>query len=102
MSTSRYPQGSGQLETFNNIVLDCLKKGLEGAEEKWIDELPELLWAYRTTKRRSIDKIPYSLAYKSEAIIHLHIYVPSICIEVGSIGQNSKQMKVNIDLLEGE
>ncbi|KAI5317872.1 hypothetical protein L3X38_037579 [Prunus dulcis] len=31
-STLRYPQGKGQAEASNKIVLDCLKKRLEGTE----------------------------------------------------------------------
>ncbi|KAI5342182.1 hypothetical protein L3X38_010057 [Prunus dulcis] len=100
LSTPRYPQGNGQVEASNKIILDCLKKRLEGAEGKWIDELPGVLWAYRTTKRRSTGETPFSLA--SEAIIPPHITVPSIGIEVGSIEHNSEQMRLNLDLLEGE
>ncbi|CAL9010784.1 unnamed protein product [Prunus brigantina] len=31
LSTPRFPQGNGQAEASNKIVLDCLKKRLEGA-----------------------------------------------------------------------
>ncbi|XP_020421514.1 uncharacterized protein LOC109949767 [Prunus persica] len=102
LSTPIYPQGNGQAEASNKIILDCLKKRLEGAEGKWVDELPGVLWAYRTTKRRSTGETPFSLAYGTEAIIPPHITVPSIGIEVGSIEQNSEQMRLNLDLLEGE
>ncbi|CAL8992791.1 unnamed protein product [Prunus brigantina] len=50
LSTPRYPQGNGQAEASNKIILDCLKKRLEGAEGNGVDELPGVLWAYRTTK----------------------------------------------------
>ncbi|CAL9004916.1 unnamed protein product [Prunus brigantina] len=102
LSTPRYPQGNGPDEASNKVILDCLKKKLEGAEGKWVDELPEVLWAYRTTKRRSTGETPFSLAYGTEAIIPPHVAVPSIGIEVGSIEQNSEQMRLNLDLLEGE
>ncbi|XP_020412006.1 uncharacterized protein LOC109947048 [Prunus persica] len=102
LSTPRYPQGNGQAEASNKIILDCLKKRLEGAEGKWVNELPGVLWAYRTTKRRSTGETPFSLANGTKAIIHPHIIVPSIGIEVGSIEQNSEQMRLNLDLLEGE
>ncbi|CAL8996844.1 unnamed protein product [Prunus brigantina] len=69
---------------------------------KWVNELPGVLWAYRTTKRRSTGETPFSLAYGTEAIIPPHVTVPSIGIEVGSIEQNSEQMRLNLDLLEGE
>ncbi|KAI5347927.1 hypothetical protein L3X38_000814 [Prunus dulcis] len=102
LSTPRYPQGNGQAEASNKVILDCLKKRLEGAEGKWVDELPGVLWAYRTTKRRSTGETPFSLAFGTEAIIPPHITVPSISLEVGSVDQNSEQMRLNLDLLEGE
>ncbi|XP_008245026.1 PREDICTED: uncharacterized protein K02A2.6-like [Prunus mume] len=102
LSTPRYPQGNGQAEASNKVILDCLKKRLECAEGKWVDELPGVLWAYRTTKRRSTGETPFSLAYGTEAIIPPHVIVPSIGIEVGSIEKNSEQMRLNLDLLEGE
>ncbi|KAI5352150.1 hypothetical protein L3X38_005041 [Prunus dulcis] len=100
LSTPRYPQGNGQAEASNKIILDCLKKRLEGAEGKWVDELPGVLWAYRTTKRRSTGETPFSLAYGTEAIIPPHVTVPYIGIEVGSIEQNSEQMRLNLNLLK--
>ncbi|KAI5313614.1 hypothetical protein L3X38_042790 [Prunus dulcis] len=32
LSTPRYPQGKGQAEASNKVILDCLKKRLEGVE----------------------------------------------------------------------
>ncbi|KAI5351082.1 hypothetical protein L3X38_003973 [Prunus dulcis] len=101
LCTPRYPQGKGQAEASNKIILDFFKKRLKGAEGKWVDELPGILWAYRT-KQRSIGETPFSLAYEIEVIIHPHVTVPSIGIEVGSIEQNSNQMRLNLDLPEGE
>ncbi|KAI5324134.1 hypothetical protein L3X38_033207 [Prunus dulcis] len=85
LSTPRYPQGNSQAEASKKIILNCLKKRLEGAEWKWVDELPGVLWAYCTTKRRSTGETPFSLAYGTEAIIPPHVIIPSIGIEVGSI-----------------
>ncbi|KAI5323871.1 hypothetical protein L3X38_032944 [Prunus dulcis] len=52
--------------------------------------------------KKSTGETPFSLAYGTETIIPPHITVPSIGIEVGSIEQNSEQMRLNLDLLEGE
>ncbi|KAI5351582.1 hypothetical protein L3X38_004473 [Prunus dulcis] len=49
LSTPRYPQGNGQAKASNKVILDCFNKRLEGVEAKWVDELPGVLWAYRTT-----------------------------------------------------
>ena len=46
---SRYPQSNGQVEATNKTLLSKLKKRLEKAKGKWVDELPGVLWAYWTT-----------------------------------------------------
>ena len=38
-----------------------------------MDELPEVLWAYRTTAHRSIGISPFVITYGMEAIIHTEI-----------------------------
>ncbi|KAI5323629.1 hypothetical protein L3X38_032701 [Prunus dulcis] len=53
LDMSLWISDNGQVETSNKILQDCLNKRLEGAEGKWVDELPRVLWAYRITKRRS-------------------------------------------------
>ncbi|CAL2239410.1 unnamed protein product [Prunus armeniaca] len=67
-----------------------------------VDELLGVLWAYRTTKRRSSGETSFSLAYGTEAIILPHVTVLSIGNEVGCIEQNSEQMRLSLDLLKGE
>ncbi|CAL9019172.1 unnamed protein product [Prunus brigantina] len=102
MSTPRYPQCNGQEEPSNKLVLDCLKNRLEDTKGKWVDKLPRVLWAYRSTKRRSASETPFFLIYRTEEIIPPHITIPSMRNEVGSLDQNYEQIKVNIDLLEEE
>ncbi|XP_028063479.1 uncharacterized protein K02A2.6-like [Camellia sinensis] len=48
-STAAYPQANGQAEVSNKVVLDGLKKRLERGIGKWVEELPHVLRAYRTT-----------------------------------------------------
>ena len=52
-STPVYPQSNGLAETVNKTILSGLKKRLDGAKGNWAKELPKVLWAYRTTLRRS-------------------------------------------------
>ncbi|XP_070667479.1 uncharacterized protein [Malus domestica] len=98
MSTPRYPQGNRQVEASNNMILDCLKKSLTNKKGKWSDELPGCLWAYRTTKRQATDETHFSLAFRSEAIIHPNVIVPSINTLLPSIEQDSKKMATSSDL----
>ena len=43
-STSAYPQGNGQAKAVNKVIVNGLKKRLDDAKEKWIEELPHILW----------------------------------------------------------
>ena len=45
-STPWYPQSNGQVEATNKTLLYALKKMLEQAKEKWVEELLDVLWAY--------------------------------------------------------
>ena len=51
-STPRYPQSNGQAEASNKNLLTALKKRLDSAKGKWVEELPRVLWAYRTKARK--------------------------------------------------
>ena len=60
-STPRYPQSNGQAEASNKTLLTALKKRLDSAKGKWVEELPEVLWTYRTTTRRPTGVSPFAL-----------------------------------------
>uniref|UniRef100_A0A2N9I3L0 Integrase catalytic domain-containing protein n=1 Tax=Fagus sylvatica TaxID=28930 RepID=A0A2N9I3L0_FAGSY len=76
-SSPAYPQSNGQAEASNKTVLDGIKKRLEDAKGRWVEELPNVLWTFRTTPRRSTGETPFSLAYGSEAVIPLEIGLPT-------------------------
>ncbi|KAL6319839.1 hypothetical protein AAG906_036907 [Vitis piasezkii] len=72
-STSRYPQSNEQVEATNKTLLSALTKILEGAKGKWVDELPGVLWAYRTTSRQPTGATPFALAYGMEPLFQLRL-----------------------------
>ena len=51
------------------MILDGLKKRLDKAKGKWVDELPYVLWSYRTTSRRSTGETPFSMTYGVKAVV---------------------------------
>ncbi|RVW24836.1 hypothetical protein CK203_105107 [Vitis vinifera] len=57
-STPRYPQSNGQAEATNKTLITALKKRLEQAKGKWVEELPGVLWAYRTTPGGQQETLP--------------------------------------------
>ena len=67
-STPRYPQSNGLAEASNKTLLITLKKRLDSAKGKWVDELPGVLWAYRTTARKPTGIYPFAITYGMEVI----------------------------------
>ena len=77
-STPRYPQSNGQVEAANKTLLTALKKRLDSAKGKWVEELPGVLWAYRTTARKPNGISPFALTYGMEVVIPTEIGLPTI------------------------
>ena len=77
-STPAYPQGNGQAKAVNKVIVNGLKKKLDDAKGKWVEELPHVLWTYRTTPRRSTKEIPFSMTYGAEAVIPLETGFPTL------------------------
>ena len=48
-----------------------LKKRLDDAKGKWVDELPHVLWTYHTTPQRSTGETHFSMTYGLEVVIPL-------------------------------
>lgn len=64
-----HPQANRQTEVTNRTILQGLKTRLGRAKGDWVEELPNVLWAYRTTPRTATGETPFSLVYGSEAVI---------------------------------
>ena len=50
-STPVYPQGNGQAKAVNKVIVSGLKKRLDEAKRKWVDELPNILWTLHHTPK---------------------------------------------------
>uniref|UniRef100_A0A2N9I550 Uncharacterized protein n=1 Tax=Fagus sylvatica TaxID=28930 RepID=A0A2N9I550_FAGSY len=99
-SSPAYPQSNGQAEASNKTVLDRIKKRLEDAKGRWVEELPNVLWTFRTTPRRSTGETPFSLAYGSEAVIPLEIGLPTLRTSEWDPTRNDLAQSQALDLLE--
>ena len=77
-----------------------MKKRLERAKGRWVEELPSVLWAYRTTPRRSTGETPFALAYGTEAVIPLEVGLPTLRSELFDQGLNEVNLAKQLDLAE--
>ncbi|KAK3003346.1 hypothetical protein RJ639_019863 [Escallonia herrerae] len=95
-----HPQSNGQTENMNRGILQGLKKKLNEAKGTWVDELPKVLWAYRTTPHSVTGETPFSLCYGTEAMLPVEIGVPTIQALHFSILINDVGLRANLDLIE--
>ncbi|GJX08447.1 reverse transcriptase domain-containing protein [Tanacetum coccineum] len=93
-------QANGQIEVTNRTLLQGLKTRLGKAQGQWVEELPNLLWAHRTTARTSNGCTPFSLIYGSEAVLPPEIGIPTYCIQCFDSNSNNDDLLLNLELLE--
>ena len=77
-----------------------MKKRLDDAKGKWVEELPHVPWMYRTTHRRSTGETPFSLTYGAEAVIPLETGFPTIRTSSFNPKDNDEQLTRNLNLIE--
>ena len=66
----------------------------------WVEELPSVLWAYRTTVRTPTKETPFKLTYGTEAVIPVEIGLTTLRATFHKEGENEGQLRLNLDLLD--
>ncbi|XP_027166658.1 uncharacterized protein LOC113766692 [Coffea eugenioides] len=95
-----HPQANGQVENVNRTILHGLRTRLESARTNWLEELPTILWAYRTTPRTATQETPFVLTYGAEAVIPAEVGVPSGRVQHFVAQDNEEEIQLNLDLIE--
>ncbi|XP_071728244.1 uncharacterized protein [Rutidosis leptorrhynchoides] len=95
-----HPQANGQCEVTNRDIVLGIKARLGLCRRGWIDELPNVLWAHRTTPKGTTNETPFSLVYGSEAVIPAEINVPTMRIASFDESSNSEELRENLNLVE--
>ncbi|XP_050259769.1 uncharacterized protein LOC126704809 [Quercus robur] len=93
-------QANGKVEVANRSLLKIIKTRLEGAKGIWPDELPSVLWTYRTTVRTPTGEIPFKLAYRSDAVIPAKVGLTSHRVAHYKEEENAKHLRLNLDLID--
>ncbi|MCI54195.1 gypsy retrotransposon integrase-like protein, partial [Trifolium medium] len=70
-------------------------------KKKWVEELHNVLWAYRTTPHSTTEETPFRLAYGTEAVIPLEIGEPPRRTEQPLDEEiNDEALREELDLVE--
>nr|CAH67815.1 OSIGBa0138H21-OSIGBa0138E01.6 [Oryza sativa] len=76
-----HPKSNGQVERANAEILKGLKTKtynvLKKHGDSWLEELPAVLWANRTTPSRATGETPFFLVYGAEAVLPFELSLGS-------------------------
>lgn len=99
-SSVAYPMGNGQVEVTNRILLRGIEKRLQESKNKWPEELPNVLWTYKTSPRTSTGETPFKLAYGTEAMLPIEVGSPLHRVINFEEVANEDGLRVNLDLVD--
>ena len=88
------------MESTNKTIKDNLKKKLKRLKGAWADDLPLDLWAHRTTPKEAMGETPFSLVFKTEAVIPNEVGLPSYRVDNYTEQGNDVALLENLDFLE--
>ena len=80
--------------------MNGLKKRLDDAKGRWVEELPHVLWTYRTMPRRSIGETPFSMTYGAKAVISLETGFPTLRTNAFTPDDNDGLLEKSLDLIK--
>ena len=89
-----------QAETVNKVIVNGLKKRLDDAKGKWVEELPHVLWTYRTTPCKSTRETPFSMTYEAKAIIPLETAFLTLRTSSFNLSNNNELLEKSLDFIE--
>ena len=99
-STPAYPQGNGQAEAVNKVIVSGLKKRLDDAKGRWVEELSRVLWTYRTTLGWSTGETPFSMTYGAEAVLPIENSFPTLKSSTFTPKNNDELLGRSLNLVE--
>ncbi|GKE79813.1 reverse transcriptase domain-containing protein [Tanacetum coccineum] len=94
-----HPQANSLVERANRSLVEGIKTRLEREKAGWVDELPNVLWAHRTSIKQSNGETSFRLTYGSEAVIPAEIGILTYRTLMIQEDYNEEEMRLNLDLL---
>ena len=88
------------MEVTNWTLLKIIKTKLDDAKGAWLEELPNVFWAYRTTARTPTGETPFRLTYGTEVVIPVEVGVTCTRRAAFSEKGNDDQLRLNLDCLD--
>nr|CAH67521.1 OSIGBa0131L05.2 [Oryza sativa] len=99
-----HPRSNGQVERAKAEILKGLKTKtfniLKKHGDSWIEELPAVLWANRTTPSRATGETPFFLVYGAEAVLPSELTLRSPRVTMYCEANQDQLRRDDLDYLE--
>ncbi|XP_022886895.1 uncharacterized protein LOC111402791 [Olea europaea var. sylvestris] len=83
------------------LAQKVLRQGkLDASKGAWVDELPQVLWAIRTTTKTLMGETPFLIAYGTEAMSPVEVGLASPCHLHFSEISNDELRRFNLDFID--
>ena len=99
-SSPAHTQSNGKAEVTIRTLKPALKTKLEDLKGKWVEYLPEVLWAYRTTRKLATQETPFAVAFGTKSVDPVEVGLKCPRIELANIEHNEEALRLNLDLIE--
>ena len=99
-SSPAHPQSNGQAEVTIRTLKAALKTKLEDLKGSWVEYLPKVLWAYRTSQKSATRETPFALAFSTEVVAPVEVEIQSPRVKLTSEEDNDKALRLNLELLD--
>nr|ABF99688.1 retrotransposon protein, putative, unclassified [Oryza sativa Japonica Group] len=99
-----HPKSNSQVERANAEILKGLKTKtynvLKKHGDSWLEELPAVLWANRTTPSRATGETPFFLVYGAEAVLPFELSLGSPRVALYNEANQDALRREDLDYLE--
>ena len=73
---------------------------LDDKKGRWAEELPHVLWMYRTIPRRLTGETSFSMTYGVEAVIPLETGFPTLRTSLFNLSSNNELLEKSLDFID--
>ena len=103
VTTTYYPQTSGQAEVSNREIKKILKKVLSPNKKDQSLRLSDSLWAYRTSYKTPISKSPYRIVYRKACHLPIELKHKTYwAVKQLNMDMNAASKQIKLQLCELE
>ena len=95
-----HPQANGQVKVMNRSLLKIIKTWFKESKGIYPEELPSVLWAYRTTAKTHTRETPFRFAYGDEAVIPTKVKLTSYKVGNHDERKSVEAMRLQLDLMD--